>query len=302
MEIDHYTKNIEDWRKASQISAKALEFGKKLIKIGASAKEICDAVDKKVYELGGRPAFPAQISFNDTAAHNCPDFDDNYILKEDVVKLDIGAEYNGAIGDNACTVDLTGKYQDLVDASREALNNAISIIKPGLKINEIGKMISKTIIKKGFVPVSNLSGHGLDYNSIHCSPSIPNYDNGNENTLKEGMVFAVEPFASSGAGKIYESGEATIFMLTHMRGVRNPVERLILKEIEKYEGRPFASRWLCEKFSPVKVKFALKSLMRQEIIRGFPPLPDVDKGMVSQAEHTILVTKDGCEVLTKSSL
>ncbi|MBW2998297.1 M24 family metallopeptidase, partial [Candidatus Woesearchaeota archaeon] len=212
------------------------------------------------------------------------------------------AEYNGAIGDNACTVDLSGKYQDLVDASREALNNAISIIKPGLKINEIGKTISNTIKEKGFTAVSNLSGHGLDYNCIHCSPSIPNYDNGNQNEIKEGMIFAVEPFASSGAGKIYESGEATIFMLAHKRGVRNPIERLILREIDKYEGRPFASRWLCEKFSPSKVKFALKSLVRQEIIRAFPPLPDVDKGMVSQAEHTVLVTKDGCEVLTKSEL
>lgn len=295
--MDHYTKNLEDWKKASEISARALEYGITLIKEGANALEICKKIDEKIIDLGGTPAFPAQISLNETAAHNCPIED--FILSDEVVKLDVGAEFNDAIGDNAATIDLSGKHEELVKASREALNEAVKIVKPGLKINEIGKIIAETIKKHGFRPVSNLSGHGLDYNSIHCPPTIPNYDNGNENELEEGMIFAIEPFATNGAGKIYEGGVATIFSQIAMRPVRNPTERIILNDIQRFKGKPFSMRDLAEKYSLPKVKIALKGLDRQDIIRSYPPLIEVDKGLVSQAEHTVLVTKTGCEVLTK---
>ena len=296
--MDHYTKNLEDWKKACEISAKALEYGKTLVVKGAHALEICKKIDEKMIDLGGTPAFPSQISLNETAAHFCP-VTDEVILNDEVVKIDVGGEFNDAIGDNAATVDLSGKYGDLVKASREALNEAVKIIKPGLKIREIGKVIDATIKKHGFRPISNLSGHGLDYNSIHCSPTIPNFDNGNENVLEEGMLFAIEPFATDGAGKIYESGEGTIFSQTALRPVRNPTERMILKDIDKFKGKPFSLRDLAEKYTLPRVKMALKGLERQDIVRSYPPLVEVGGGMVSQAEHTILVTKDGCEVLTK---
>ncbi len=77
------------------------------------------------------PGFPSQISLNSTAAHFCPDKDDDIELTNQVVKLDVGVVVNGAIGDNACTVDLSGKNGALVAASRDALEAAIGIIRPG---------------------------------------------------------------------------------------------------------------------------------------------------------------------------
>lgn len=297
MVMDHYTEHLEDWKKACKISAKALEYGKTLVVKGANALDICKKVDEMIIDLGGTPAFPSQISLNEVAAHFCPIED--VILDDEVVKLDVGAAFNDAIGDNACTVDLSGKHEDLVNASRKALNEAVKIIKPGLKIKEIGKVISENIKKHGFIPISNLSGHGLDYNSIHCSPTIPNFDNGNENELEEGMIFAIEPFATDGAGKIYESGEGTVFSQTALRPVRNPVERTILRDIDRFKGKPFSMRDLIEKYSLASIKVGLKGLERQDIVRSYPPLVEVEGGMVSQAEHTVLVTKNGCEVLTK---
>jgi len=276
-----------------------LLFGKDLIKKGSSIKEVLDSVDEKIIELGGGIAFPAQISINEVAAHFCPEEDDSSVFGDDVVKLDVGVEFNGAIGDNALTVDLTGNNLELVKASRNALNAAVSLIKPGVTFGEIGKVVSSEIVKLGFVPISNLSGHGLDYYTIHCKPTVPNYDNSDPTIVEEGMVFAIEPFASTGKGRIYESGNATLFMQTTKKPVRNPFERILLKDIEEFKGMPFTTRWLTKNHPASKVKFTLKMLERQGIIQSFPPLPDMEGGLVSQAEHTILVTKDGCEVLTK---
>jgi len=72
--------------------------------------------------------------------------------------------------------------------------------------------------------------------------------------------------------------------------------REILQQIDSYEGLPFTKRWL--EFSEIKVRLALKQFEQLGIIKSYPPLIDIGKGIVSQAEHTVLVTKDGCEVLT----
>jgi len=287
-------------KKAGQVAAQALEYAKTLIKKDASLLEVTEKIEEKIKELGGGLAFPVQISLNDTAAHFCPDQDDKTILKDQLVSIDIGVHIDGFIGgDTALTVDLSGENEELVKASREALNNALKIIKPGIKLREIGKTIHETITKYGFSPVRNLSGHGLDQYNIHSPPSVPNYDNGDETELKEDQLIAIEPFASKGAGIVYESGNPSVFQLTEKKPVRNIFTRQILKELEKLNGLPFCRRWLTKKFSLPKVNFALRELKALDILREYPPLVDKNHGLVSQAEHTLIVTKQGCEILTK---
>ena len=120
--------DLEDWKKAGRISAAALNCGKRLIKRGVSLLEVCDAVNAKILELGARPSFPAQISVDYIAAHYCPEAGDKTILDAQVCKLDVGACFNGAMGDNAVTVDLSGKYPELVAASEKALAAAIKVV------------------------------------------------------------------------------------------------------------------------------------------------------------------------------
>lgn len=279
----------EDWIKAGKISAEVLDYGKSLIKKGATILEVCDACDKKIYDLGAIPAFPSQISCNDIAAHFCPEENDTTAFEDQLASLDIGACFNGAIGDNAVTVDLSGKYSELVKASRDALNQALKIIQIGTSLGEIGKAIQETIQGYGYSPIRNLSGHGLDVYNIHDKPSIPNFDTSDATILEKGMHIAIEPFATDGKGMVYDSSPATLFCLLNKRPVRNPFSRELLKEIEKYKGLPFTKRWLTRKLGPLKTSLGLRDLMNFEIIKDFPPLPDRDHGMVSQAEHSLIV-------------
>ena len=290
--------DLEDWKKAGRISAAALDYGKKLIKKGVSLLEICDAVDAKIAELGAKPSFPSQISVDHVAAHYCPDADDKIVLDSQLCKLDVGACFNGAMGDNAATVDLSGKYADLVAASESALAAAIKVVKAGVTLGEVGRVIQETIASYGFSPIRNLSGHGLGKFEIHTRPTVPNFDNGDRTVLNENEVIAIEPFATTGKGMIYQSANAGVFMQASDRQTREPAVRKVLEKIRSYERLPFAKRWLLREFPAIRVTLALKVLGQQGIIQSFPPLVEEAKGIVSQAEKTVLVRKDGCEVLT----
>jgi len=280
---------LDAYIKAGKIAAQALQFGKSLIKPGTKVIDLLNQVEDKIIDLNGEIAFPAQISLNEVAAHQCSDLNDETVLQDQVVKLDIGVLIKGYIADTACTVDLSGKYTKLVQASEEALNEALKLATPGTTLAEIGAKIHEVITSHGFAPIKNLSGHGLDYFEIHTHPSVPNFDNGNQTILEEDMVIAIEPFASTGAGIVQESSPATVFSLTEDYPVRDPITRTILKEIKKYQELPFAKRWLEEEFTTLRTNFALRTLKRNGSLTEHPPLVDQNKGMVSQAEHSVIV-------------
>jgi methionyl aminopeptidase len=283
---------IEKLKKAGKITSEVREYGKGLIVKDAYMLEVLDKVEERIKELGGKPAFPAQISCNHIAAHYCPDDSDETIFSDQLVCLDVGVHVDGFIGDTAVTVDLSSKYTNLIKAAEEALVNAIKIVKPGVTLGEIGKTIQETINGYGFAPVKNLSGHGLGQYEIHTKPNIPNFDNGDETKIEKGMVFAIEPFASTGAGIVQDSGIATVFELGDKKPVRNMITRQVLKEIESYENLPFTARWLTRKFGG-KARYALREMQQLGMLHEHPPLADKDKGIISQAEHSILVDDDG---------
>lgn len=289
----------EDWIKAGKIAGEAREFGKGLIKEGAKLLEITEKVEAKIKELGGEMAFPAQLSRNEIAAHYNAAYNDQTILGKDLVKLDVGVNINGAIGDTAVTVDLSGENEKLVNASREALQEAIKIIKPGLEIREIGKVIQEKIQSYDFSPIRNLSGHGLNIYKIHDKPTIPNYDNNDSTKLVVGQTFAIEPFATTGVGAVMDSKPSEIYRLINKKPVRDFKTRKILDFIEKnYKELPFAKRWLVKEFDLFKVNMALASLEKIRVLHQYEQLVEKNKGLVSQAEHSVMVTEDGVKVLT----
>ena len=202
----------EKYKKAGRIAAEALAYGKELIKKDAKVLDVCNKVEEKIISLGAGIAFPAQVSMNDTAAHYCPEDKDETVFSNQLVSLDVGTHVDGCIGDNACTVDLSGNNMELVKASEEALKAAIEKVKVGVKLSEIGKAIEDTITGFGFHPIRNLSGHGLDSYNIHCYPTIPNFDTKGDEVLEKGVI-AIEPFATNGAGMIEERGEPSVFTL-----------------------------------------------------------------------------------------
>ena len=287
---------MKDWIKAGEIASEALEYGKDLIKKDKSVLEIVESVEAKIFQLGGKPAFPTNISINEIAAHYSPVKDDFSIKESDIVKLDVGVHVNGAIGDNAVTV---GNNKELIEASREALNEAIKIIQIGTKLRDIGRVIDKTISSYGFKSIKNLTGHSIDIYEQHAGLSVPNYDDGNKSELKKGMVIAVEPFATTGIGLIEEGKDSGIFRLEKVKNVRTDMSREILNFIiEEYRTLPFTKRWLLKKFPEFKVNFALNNLQKEGILDQYKQLPERGKGLVSQAEHTLLID-DKIKILTK---
>lgn len=292
--------DLRQWERAGKLAAEALEYGRKLIKKGESLLKASNLIDQKILDLGGRPAWPSQISCNETAAHYCADPDDSSAFQDQVASLDVGVHLDGFIGDNACTVDLSGSHSDLLKASEEALNNAIKIIRPGTKVREIGKVIESTIAEFNLKPIYNLSGHGISRWIIHDKPSIPNYDNKDNSELKEGQIIAIEPFATTGTGMIEETDKSNLFSLANKKPVRSPYAREILSFVEKeFNNLPFTTRWLSAKFGLGKTNLALKELLRLGILESHPPLVEKTKGLVSVFEKTVLVG-DKTKILTKS--
>ncbi|MEK6935039.1 MAG: type II methionyl aminopeptidase [Nanoarchaeota archaeon] len=282
---------MEDYIKSGKICKKAREYGVKLIVEGAKLLDIAEKVEEKIKDLGGESAFPVDVGLNFVAAHDSPRFNDERVISSgDVVKLDVGVHVNGAITDCAVTIEVgTNKYKDLINASENALKKAIEIAKPGTKLRNIGRVIQEEIQKKGFSPIINLSGHGLGLYEIHKSPTVPNYDNNDERKLEEGMVIAIEPFATTGEGKVIEGKESGIYELLNEKNIRDDRARKVLRFIiENYKTLPFSERWLVKKFGNI-AKFALLSLEREGIIKQFKILPEKTKGQVSQAERTLIV-------------
>jgi methionyl aminopeptidase len=283
--------------KAGKISAEVREYGASLIKKGASLLTVTELIEKKIAELGAKPAFPVQMSCDHIAAHYCAESDDTFVFSDQLVSLDVGVHVDGCIGDTAYTVDLSGKYGDVVKAAQQALEEALKVVCVGATLGEIGKTIQDTIQGYGYSPVRNLSGHGIDVYNIHTSPSIPNYDTHDKTQLKKGMVVAIEPFATNGFGMIQESGAPTVFMLVKKKPVRSPITREVLKQIETYHGVPFCRRWLVQQFG-VKANYALRELSAMGMVEAFPPLIEVKHGVVAQAEHTVLLDDEPI-ILTK---
>lgn len=284
---------IEKYRRAGTILSEVRMQAVKKVMVGESLLTVAEFIENLIRERGGEPAFPVNISRNDEAAHSTPSFNDKAIFGKDMVKLDIGVHIDGFIADTAVTVDLSGNPR-LVEAAESALYAAIKFIHAGVNTSDIGGVIEDAISSFGFKPIINLTGHGLEQYIQHAPPSIPNKRMPHGVVLEEGDIIAIEPFATNGAGKIHNAGNAEIYHLISERPVRHPSARALLQEIGKYKTLPFAKRWLGE-----RVDFALLQLVKAGIIEPYLILKEIQGGLISQAEHTIIVTDNGCEVITK---
>jgi methionyl aminopeptidase len=304
MENDEMTeeerlKLVEEVGKASY---DALLNAKRLVVAGAKLVDVANAAEGYLRKKGFGLAFPLNLSINEIAAHYAPSLEDDRVFSEnDVVKVDFGAEKNGILGDCAVTVDLSGKYHELVDAAEAALEAAIGTVTAGVQVNAIGKAIEDTIVSRGFNPVRNLGGHQVAQHDLHSNVFIPNFDNGDDTVLEEGLVIAIEPFATTGKkGSVAESDIHEIYGYNGSTAVRSTDARSVLKEVESaYQYEPFAARWLSSVVPDrFKLYIAIKELVRAGVLSPYPALVDTSNGIVAQAEKEVIVEKGGCKVLT----
>ena len=266
------------YRKAGALARKVLRRGAGLVKEGASLLEMVEETEAMVIDEGAQLAFPLNVSLNEAAAHDTAmPGDERTFSRGDLVKVDLG------------------DHAELVEASRAALEAAIATVRPGITAGELGAVIQAKIEESGYKPVANLTGHGLDRYDLHTKPTIPNIAMVGGAFIEEGMVFAIEPFATTGSGRISEATRVEIYQQIAARPARLPSAKRVLETARPRRGLPFSRRWV----PGDKVEIGLATLVRSGILHPFPVLHDVPGSFVSQAEHTLIVTAEGCEVTTR---
>ena len=288
---------LAKYRKAGKIAGKVREFGLGLIREGVTLLSVAEAVERQTLELGGNIGFPVNIAIDDQAAHYSPCAGDELTFKRGmVVKLDVGCHVDGYIGDTASTVEVgTHENRMLIQASREALMNALDIIRSGVDIQLISSTIEDTIKSFGYRPISNLTGHGLGQYELHTGMAIPNVRGPERGYLHAGEIIAIEPFATDGKGWVKETKPSNIYRFLRYKKVKDVHARELLDQIsERWDKLPFTERWcsgLTENPRPL-----LTRLVRSRAIASYPILCEKGTGTVSQAEHTVMITEDGCEI------
>lgn len=290
--------------KAGKIVAEIRKELKSFVKKGILLKDIAEKIEKRIYELGGKPAFPANTSINEIAAHYTPSYDDE-TRAEGLLKVDFGVHIDGWASDNSMSFDLENSEENkkLIEAAEKSLAEAIEMIKKNkekTKISHIGKEIEKVIKSYKFNPIANLTGHGIEHYELHAGNSIPNVENPHDVEIGLG-IRAIEPFSTTGIGKVHDGKPSGIYQLISGKTPRMPSAREVLDFIaEEYNTLPFCSRWIYKKFG-ARGLIALKQLEENGNLHHFSQLVESSKAKVAQAEHTLLITKDKVEVITDSN-
>lgn len=200
-------REIEVMRKAGRLVAQSHELVKKYIKPGVTTKELDQLVEEFLRSQNAIPTFkgyggfPFSIcaSVNEEVVHGFPS--DRKLAEGDIVSIDIGATFEGYVGDSAKTF-YVGEVEDekrrLVEATRQSFYEGIKFAKTSYRLSDISHAIQAYAESQGFSVVRDFVGHGVGKN-MHESPQIPNFGKpGKGPRLQEGMVLAIEPMINAG--------------------------------------------------------------------------------------------------------
>lgn len=293
---------IEKFRISGKILRESREELKPFIQENIPIIEICEKAESLIRKKGGKPAFPCNVSINEITAHyTSPPNDKTTIPEKSLVKIDMGVHVDGYVTDTAFSVCFNPEHIIMINAAQDGLKAAINTIHADMSTSKIGTIIEKAIRNRGFRPISNLTGHSVGRYLIHAGTSIPNVQQFSFTKVKEGQVYAIEPFATQldAEGRVENYPQKTIYRLVKNKKMKSLYTKKLLKYIdENFKTLPFAERWLKNVIPSNQYNLAFKLLLKSKAISGYPVLVEASGKTVSQAEHTVIVKKDGCEVLT----
>ncbi len=292
---------LEKWRRAGVVAREALDIARPMIKPGTKVIDIVEAVEGYILEHADGLSFPCNVAINNVAAHYTSPLNDETVIQEgDLVTVDCGAHIDGYISDTAFTKALNPEHESLVKASEEATKVAIELMRPGAKLNTIGALIEDTIRSAGFEPIKQLTGHQLEQWVLHGEKQVPCVSGKAEVKVEAGEFYAVETFASTGSGNVRDLPNPLIYQLLPIRvPVRFRGSKQFLGIARKeYKEFPFAERWLAKKMKHAALKMAIRELQQNGALIGHHILAEEKGELVSQHEHTIIITEDGHEQTT----
>lgn len=206
--IIHNEEDFVSMRKAGKLAASILDFITDFVKPGITTDELNTLCHNKIIENNAIPAplnykgFPKSIctSINHVVCHGIPG--EKKLIEGDIVNIDVTVILDGWHGDTSRMYYVGKKTpikaKRLVEVTYEATMRAIEIVKPGVPLFEIGRIIEDYIKNFNYSAVREYCGHGIG-RDFHTSPSILHYyDIRNNLELKKGMFFTIEPMINTG--------------------------------------------------------------------------------------------------------
>jgi methionyl aminopeptidase len=293
---------LEKFRLSGKILRETREIMRTKVHENTPVIDVCEKVEGLIRAKGGKPAFPCNVSINEIAAHyTSPPEDVQTIPEGCTVKVDLGVHVDGYVTDTAFTVSFNPEGRNMANTAELALKTALDNIHGDMALSKIGSLIETTIKNRGFKPISNLTGHSVGRYLIHAGTSIPNVSQVCMGKVKAGEVYAIEPFVTlpDAVGRVDDSPQTTIYRLVKAKSVKSESAKKMLKHIEaNFRTLPFAERWLIGVVPKEQHKAAFKELLVSKSVMSYPVFVEVSKKPVAQAEHTVLIKDEGCEVLT----
>jgi methionyl aminopeptidase len=200
---------LEKMRASGRIVRQVLDTVRAMVKPGVTTMDLERAAEKKIKELGAKPAFKGYYDYpcvlctsvNQEIVHGIPSA--KRMLKDgDIVSIDCGVVLDGYYGDAAITVpvgnEIAPEVQKLLEVTEASLYRGIAAARIGNTVGDVGAAVQELVEANGFSVVREFVGHGIG-TRLHEDPQVPNYGTrGHGARLREGMVIAIEPMVNAG--------------------------------------------------------------------------------------------------------
>ena len=256
--MNNYSEKFEKMRIAGNLAARTLDMLTDHIKPGITT----DFIDKIGYEfIRDNDGYSAPLfyrgfkkslctSLNHVVCHGIPS-EDKILENGDAVNVDVTAIINEHHGDTSrmfCVGKTSVKLNNLINTTYESMMRAIKILKPGIKLGDIGYEIQSYVEEKGFSVVKDFCGHGVS-TKFHEPPNILHY--GTKNTgmeLKPGMTFTIEPMINAGKFdvKMLNDGWTAVTkdkslsaQFEHTIGITENSYEIFTKSVKGYSKPPY---------------------------------------------------------------
>jgi methionyl aminopeptidase len=203
---------LELMDRANRVVHRVLASVREAAAPGVSTGELDELAEEMIRSEGGEPAFkgyrgfPATLctSINDVIVHGIPSREIK-LAEGDILSVDCGVLLDGFYGDAAVTYgigDVNGVALELMEVTRQCLEDAVAAVAPGNRLGDIGAAVQKRAEEAGFGVVREFVGHGIG-RSLHEDPQVPNYGSGGlGQVMKPGLVIAIEPMITQSSWRI----------------------------------------------------------------------------------------------------
>lgn len=303
---------LNDYRKAAEIHRQVRQHVQNTIaKPGVSMSHLADEIEEGVRALVGHQGletgdalkggmgFPTGLCLNNVAAHWTPNpGGKEVILKyDDVLSVDFGVHVNGRIVDSAFTVAANPVYDNLLAAAKAATNTGLKEAGIDARMDYISEIIQEVMesyeveLHGKTIPIKavrNITGHDILRYHIHGAKQVPFYKTKTDQRMEEGDVFAIETFATTGKGYMFDDvgvygyGRNESVSTT---GLHHSTATSLLKKIDENFGTLVFSRSYLERIGIKNYHLGMKSLVQSGVVECYGPLVDVPGSYVAQFEH-----------------